>query len=107
MARKRIVEVKTAEVVPIWKHNGRQTKKWILIHATVSGFVELQCCGASASGWLIPKIPRARDNSNSFDSNKAASLGLSALIPKNYDASSEENVAAPIKKVVDLKIHRN
>ena len=40
VARKRIVEVKTAEVVPIWKHNGRQTKKWILIHATVSAPAE-------------------------------------------------------------------
>ena len=72
----------------------------ITIGQIKEGFVALQCCGAAASAWPVPAVSRGRETSNSggFDTDKAAALGLSALIPKNYDASSSNNSSAEESK---------
>ena len=63
----------------------------VVIGQIKNGFMDLNCCGTLASEWSIPQIQPARKSSTSsggFDTDKAASLGLSALIPKNYNDSN-------------------
>ena len=58
-----------------------------------SAFVGLACCGAEADNWNIPEAKRK----GSFDAKKANALGLSALLPRDYDKSKGEAPAVADK----------
>ena len=66
----------------------------ITIGEIKDGFIELNCCGDAASNWIVPKIKKGRNTSKGsgggFDTDKAAALGLSALIPTNYNDTSTD-----------------
>ena len=77
----------------------------VVIQTVKDGFISLECCGAAAADWPIPKAPRGRETSNSgggFDTDRAAALGLSALIPK-YDASTKEGESKGASKKPEKK----
>tara|TARA_B110000090_G_C13380536_1_gene445633 strand:+ start:34 stop:2403 length:2370 start_codon:yes stop_codon:yes gene_type:complete len=96
-ARQMLESVQTI-VSKITEEPGTVVENDLAIHINEikESFVALGCCGDQATAWVVPEIQPSRSSTSSggFDTNKAASLGLSALIPKNYNESTSSSTAA-------------